>query len=158
MPSADFAALVEDIRVHGVKIPILVHGGHILDGRHRYLACRELGIRCPAIEWNGRDPWFELQSRNLLRRHLAKDQIYAIRRLAAEQFPELAASIEVAKFDASQRKLRPKAGLAERKVSHGHLTVTENRLKSSGDRSACRGPLSSVSSGLLVFHRNCSGR
>jgi hypothetical protein len=104
MPAADFAALVEDIRVHGVKIPILVHGGHILDGRHRYLACRKLGIRCPAIEWNGRDPWFELQSRNLLRRHLAKDQIYAIRRLAAEQFPELAASIEVARFDASQRK------------------------------------------------------
>ena len=158
MPAADFAALVEDIRLHGVKIPIVVHGGHILDGRHRYLACRKLGIRCPAIEWNGRDPWFELQSRNLLRRHLAKDQIYAIRRLAAEQFPELAASMEVAKFDASQRKAQAKASLAARRVSHGHLTVTENRLKSLGDRSACQRPRSSALSGLPVLHRSCSSR
>jgi ParB-like chromosome segregation protein Spo0J len=108
MPAEDFAALVEDIRVHGVKVPILVHGGQIMDGRHRYLACCKLGIRCPAIEWNGRDPWFELQSRNLVRRHLAKDQIYAIRKLAAEQFPELLASIKAAKFDAMQRKAQAK--------------------------------------------------
>ena len=108
MPPTDFAALVEDIRVHGVKIPIVVHGGYILDGRHRYLACRKLGIGCPALEWNGSDPWFELQSRNLLRRHLAKDQIYAIQRLAAEQFPELSASIQAAKLDAMQRKAQAK--------------------------------------------------
>lgn len=108
MPADDFAALEEDIRLHGVKLPILVHGGQIMDGRHRYLACCRLGIRCPAIEWNGRDPWFELQSRNLLRRHLAKDQIYAIQKLAAEQFPELSASIQAAKLDAMQRKAQAK--------------------------------------------------
>jgi len=107
-PAADFAALVEDIRVHGVKVPIVVHGGLILDGRHRYLACCKLGIRCPAIEWDGHDPWFEVQSRNLLRRHLAKDQIYAIQKLAAEQFPELASSFEAAKIDAKRRKAQAK--------------------------------------------------
>jgi hypothetical protein len=104
LSAADFAALVEDIRLHGLKVPILVHGGQILDGRHRYLACCKLGIPCRAIDWNGQDPWFEAQSRNLLRRHLAKDQIYAIQRIAAERFPELLASMQAAKIDAKQRK------------------------------------------------------
>ena len=66
-------------------------------------------------------------------------------RLAAEQFPELAASIEAAEgsTQAGERRRR-KASLEARRVSHGHLTVTENRLTSLGDRSACRAPLSSA--------------
>ena len=104
----DFAALVEDIRLHGVKMPILVHKGQILDGRHRYKACRQLGKRCPSIEWDGRDPWLEAQSRNLLRRHLGKEQIYAIRLLAAARFPEFAAPIATARQKARQRKAQAK--------------------------------------------------
>src|SRR5688500_5493669 len=73
LTQADFTALVDDIRHHGVRLPILVHEGRILDGRHRYRACQQLGVPCPVVEWNGRDPWFEVQSRNLLRRHLAKE-------------------------------------------------------------------------------------
>jgi ParB-like nuclease family protein len=104
LPSADYEALKEDIRKNGVKVPILVHGGQILDGRHRYRACRELGIRCLVTEWNGHDPWLEVQSRNLVRRHLAKDQVYAIRMLAAQQFPELAAPIQQERENAKARK------------------------------------------------------
>ena len=58
----------------------------------------------------------------------------------------------------ASEKLRPKASLAARRVSHGHLTVTENRLKSLGDRSACQRPRSSALSGLPVLHRSCSSR
>jgi hypothetical protein len=108
LPPADYEALKEDIRRNGVKVPILVHGGQILDGRHRYQACRELGIRCLVIEWNGHDPWLEVQSRNLIRRHLAKDQVYAIRKLAGQQFPELAAPIEQEKLKARTRKAQAK--------------------------------------------------
>jgi len=104
MTEADFTALVEDIRRHGVKVPVLVHAGQILDGRHRYRACQQLGITCPTINWNGRDPWLEAQSRNLVRRHLSKEQVYAIRKLAGDQFPELSAPIEAAKARAKQRK------------------------------------------------------
>jgi hypothetical protein len=100
----DYAALREDIRQHGVKVPILVHGGEILDGRHRYRACRELGQRCPAVEWNGSHPWLEVQSRNLLRRHLAKEQVCAIQRMASERFPQIAAVIQTAKSEAKLRK------------------------------------------------------
>jgi ParB-like chromosome segregation protein Spo0J len=105
---SDFAALKEDIRQHGVRVPILVHGGEILDGRHRYRACKELGIPCPVVEWNGHDPWPEVQSRNLVRRHLAKDQLYAIRRIAAERYPELAMAIEAARGEAKARKAQAK--------------------------------------------------
>jgi hypothetical protein len=101
---SDYASLLDDIRQHGVKLPILVWRGEILDGRHRYRACRELGIPCPMQEWNGRDPWFEVQSRNLVRRHLAKEQIYAIRKLAAAQYPELATEFAAARADAERRK------------------------------------------------------
>jgi hypothetical protein len=108
MTAEDFAALVEDIRRHGVRTPILIHAGQILDGRHRYRACREVGIPCPTVAWNGSDLWFEVQSRNLIRRHLSKEQVYAIRKVAMERFPELAAPVEAAKIRAKQRKAQAK--------------------------------------------------
>jgi hypothetical protein len=89
-------------------VPILVHKGHILDGRHRYRACRQLGIPCPTVEWKDGHPWLEVQSRNLIRRHLTKEQIYAIRILAAHKFPELAEPFEGARQKAKQRKAQAK--------------------------------------------------
>jgi ParB-like chromosome segregation protein Spo0J len=108
MAAEQFAALIEDIRQHGVKVPILVHKKQILDGRHRYKACCELGIKCPSVEWNGQDPWLEVQSRNLLRRHLRKEQIYAIRVLAATRFPAIAAPMVAAREEAKRRKAQAK--------------------------------------------------
>ena len=105
---ADFAALKEDIRKHGVKVPILLHGGQILDGRQRYRACQELEIKCRYVEWNGHDPWMEVQSRNLLRRQLSKEQVYAIRKLAAQQFPEIAAPFEAERANARARRAQAK--------------------------------------------------
>ena len=106
LPDADFAPLVEDIRRNGVKVPILVYRGQILDGRQRYRACQKLGIPCPTVTWNGRDLWMEVQSRNLLRRHLAKDQVWAICTLAAERFPDVATSIQAIKLEAKERRIR----------------------------------------------------
>lgn len=106
--AADFAALKEDIRKFGVKVPILLHGGQILDGRQRYRACQDLGIKCRCMEWNGHDPWMEVQSRNLLRRQLSKEQVYAIRKLAAQQFPEIAAPFEAERAEARARKAQAK--------------------------------------------------
>ncbi len=108
LSAADYSALEADIRKNGVKLPVLVYRGQLLDGRHRFRACQRLGIACPTVEWNGKDPWFELQSRNLLRRHLAKEQIYAIRKLASETFPELGTALLEARTEAARRKAQAK--------------------------------------------------
>jgi hypothetical protein len=39
-----FSELKEDIRVNGLLVPILLRNGKILDGRHRYKSCIELGV------------------------------------------------------------------------------------------------------------------
>ena len=130
LSAADYGALKEDIRLHGVKVPILVHGGQILDGRHRYRACRELGVRCLVVEWNGFDPWLEVQSRNLVRRHLAKDQVYAIRKLAGQQFPELAKAIEAERENAKARKAQAKGQPRGQKA----LLRSQDRHRESADR------------------------
>jgi ParB-like chromosome segregation protein Spo0J len=126
---SDFDALKEDIRRNGVKIPILLHGGVILDGRQRYRACRELGVPCPSVEWNGVDPWLEVQSRNLLRRQLAAEQVYAIRLLAARRFPELADSIAAERAAARARKAQ--ASGQPRGVKA--LSRSRDRLRESAD-------------------------
>src|SRR5262245_45528361 len=39
----DFAALVEDIRANGIRVPIMLYQGRILDGRNHYRAAIEGG-------------------------------------------------------------------------------------------------------------------
>ena len=105
MPPEEYEGFKEDIRVNGVKRPILVDSeGRIIDGRHRWSACRELGRECRQEQWDGTDAWLDVQSLNLYRRHLGKEQVYAIRKLAAKQYPELAKPIEEEKQAAKNRQ------------------------------------------------------
>lgn len=41
-----YPALVEDIRVHGLRTPIWIHDGEVNDGCHRIAAAQDLGIEC----------------------------------------------------------------------------------------------------------------
>lgn len=45
MAPDDFTALKNDVAAHGQRDPIILLDGQILDGRHRYRACCELGIK-----------------------------------------------------------------------------------------------------------------
>lgn len=76
-PLLDKAAadeLMADIRVNGVREPIVIYEGHILDGRNRYHAARELGVTYPVAEYVGADPLGYVISLNLRRRHLTESQ------------------------------------------------------------------------------------
>jgi ParB-like chromosome segregation protein Spo0J len=82
MCDADFQQLKEDIELHGQREPIWIHEGRILDGRNRYRACLELGIKPKIREYKGDDPKDFVLSVNLQRRHLNESQRAMI---AAEQ-------------------------------------------------------------------------
>lgn len=62
--------LVADIREHGVREPVVMLDGMVLDGRNRYLAAREAGRPIPAVQYEGDDPAAYVISLNLKRRHL----------------------------------------------------------------------------------------
>lgn len=74
LQGAPFDALVEDIRQSGVREPIVMLDGAILDGRNRYMAARQLGIEYPVTEYDGDDPLGFVVSLNLKRRHLSESQ------------------------------------------------------------------------------------
>lgn len=59
-----FAVLKSDIEEHGVRIPIVMHEGMILDGRSRWRAAQELRITCPTTEYAGSEPLLEIVSLN----------------------------------------------------------------------------------------------
>ena len=68
------AALTEDIKAHGLREPIWLYQGQILDGRNRFAGCRALEIPCPTRDYEGDDPLGFVVSLNLHRRHLNESQ------------------------------------------------------------------------------------
>jgi N6-adenosine-specific RNA methylase IME4 len=70
----DFDELVTDIRQHGLREPVVLFEGRILDGRNRYRACLAADIECRFETYQGVDPVAYVVSLNLRRRHLDESQ------------------------------------------------------------------------------------
>jgi N6-adenosine-specific RNA methylase IME4 len=76
MGKQDFDALAEDMRANGMRDPITLYDGKILDGRNRYRACGNLGIEPHFDTFEGEEAGalsFVI-SKNLARRHLNESQ------------------------------------------------------------------------------------
>jgi soluble cytochrome b562 len=80
MTAEQFAELKADIKAHGLREPITLLDGKILDGKHRYRACRELGISITTRPWPTDDgqPVDFVISENVKRRHLTTGQKAAL--------------------------------------------------------------------------------
>ena len=78
LTGAEFGALRDDIKVNGLRQPIVLHGGMILDGGNRYRACLEAGIEPTFSEFSGGNLVSFVLSANLHRRHMSAGQQAAI--------------------------------------------------------------------------------
>ncbi len=74
MPEDQFTSLSDSIREHGLLSPIMLHEDKILDGRHRYKACANLGIQPKFEAYEGDDALGYVLALNLSRRHLDESQ------------------------------------------------------------------------------------
>ncbi|MFM0141776.1 ParB N-terminal domain-containing protein [Paraburkholderia sp. RL18-085-BIA-A] len=75
---AEFEALKADIAENGLRQPIVIHNGMILDGGNRYRACVEIGVEPTTVEFDGGSIVSYVLSANLHRRHLSTGQQAAI--------------------------------------------------------------------------------
>lgn len=78
LTGADFDALRDDIAANGLRQPIVMHGGMILDGGNRYAACLAANVKPTFIEFRGDSIGAFVLSANMLRRHLSAGQQAAI--------------------------------------------------------------------------------
>ncbi|WP_257283297.1 DNA modification methylase [Endozoicomonas sp. SESOKO1] len=74
MDGQPLADLTDDIKTHGLREPIWLYEGQILDGRNRYRACQAAGVEPVFVDYQEDDPVGFVVSLNLHRRHLNKGQ------------------------------------------------------------------------------------
>lgn len=78
LSGTEFDALRDDIKANGLRQPIVLHEGMILDGGNRYRACIEAGIEPAFEQFNGGNLVSFVLSANLHRRHMSPGQQAAI--------------------------------------------------------------------------------
>ena len=74
MSGDEFVSLKTDIRANGLLDPIWLLDGQILDGRNRFKACQEVGVKPVFRDYEGDNPTAFIISLNLKRRHLSESQ------------------------------------------------------------------------------------
>jgi hypothetical protein len=148
MQPREFDDVRDDIKAHGIQVPLDIAGNTVLDGRHRLMIARELSLRtvpCRTVSLNGESPIVYMLKMALLRRHLTDDQRAATAALWKQrqargpgrpqknshngvEVPKVPATVAPTVFNVARRKVDEATFLMHR--SPRRLTaVHEGRLK-----------------------------
>ena len=84
LDSLAFEALRADILANGLRNPIIIKNGEVIDGQNRLQACKDLGIEPRFEEYAGDDLVEFVLAQNLHRRHLSAGQAATIVALAQD--------------------------------------------------------------------------
>jgi len=150
--AADLARLAEDVREHGLQLPIVMYAGAVLDGRNRWLACEQAGVEPRTVEYEGTDPLGYVISANLQRRHLNESQ----RAMIAARLANIPkhkhkvnddSSIELSQTEAAERM----------NVSVASLKRAKSLLKNNPERAAAVEAGLATLGGLTRLTRNSGG-
>jgi hypothetical protein len=144
MDAAAYEELKEDIRKHGLRCPLIILDGRILDGRNRYRACHELGKRPtfytapPDV-----DPVAYVVSANLHRRHLTAEQKKEIIKEVLKEAPaksnrQVAAQVKVddKTVGAVRKRLEATAEIPQSTARAGKDGRTINTARIGGKKKA----------------------
>lgn len=102
----ELEALADDIRQHGLKQPIILYEGQILDGRNRKTACVMAGVKPTFTEFTGtsQEAIDYVWSLNRKRRQLNSSQAAVAEVKRAALVDEYAATVAALKEQALERK------------------------------------------------------
>ena len=74
MQDDEYERLKDDIAINGQLEPVVLYEGKVLDGRNRYKALCDIGLKTNFEEYQGDQPLSYVISKNLHRRHLEVGQ------------------------------------------------------------------------------------
>jgi hypothetical protein len=100
MSEQEFSALVDDIAENGLLEPITLYQGMVLEGRHRYKSCNQLGYKFKETDFVALatgDPLAYVVSKNIMRRHLTTEQKRDLIKALLEEKPN-ASSRKIARL------------------------------------------------------------
>jgi len=124
LPEEDLNALAADIQTHGLRDPIWIYEGAVLDGRNRWMACEIAGVQPTTRAYNGNDPVAFVLSTNLYRRHLTQAQKAIVASKAAKldnHRPKGSAS----RGALSQDEAAEKAGVSRASVQRARVVAEQ---------------------------------
>lgn len=111
----ELEGLKKDIQEHGQLQPIVLYEGKILDGRNRYKAVMQLGLKPITSQYEGDKPLEYVISLNLMRRHLTSTQRACAATVAMPMLSEEAQKRQAHGLTAPNKTLPQKIGEASNK-------------------------------------------
>lgn len=132
MEKREFEALIKSIKENGLLNPITLFRGEIVDGRHRYKACKKAGVKPRFVEFKGEEKDLEefVDAKNAVNRHLNKSQLACLAALQSSAVESVdMVKLELVDLVISDNLLGDSKLLDKFGISKTHLKRAKKLLK-----------------------------